>query len=109
VTHLAFAPAGAELAVATPSSVLVGKKTVLESGKVDALGWLRGRLAVAVPGNVFLPALNGAPERSYAAHGSVETVTPKLVILRNGPRIFAGHTTLLTVPRNASVRDLQVG
>jgi hypothetical protein len=111
VTHLAFAPTGKTLAVATASSVRVGAKTVVR-GEVEALGWLKGRLAVATRGfaadgiSVFVP--NKALPRSSAAHGFVAAVTPKLVIVRNGPRIFAGDTTLLTVPRNASVRDLQL-
>jgi hypothetical protein len=88
VTHVAFAPKATRLAVATPSSVRVGGKTVA-TGEVAGLGWLKGR--------------------PYAAHGFVVAVTPKLVIVRHGPKIFAGHTTLLTVPRNATVRDLQVG
>ena len=88
VTHVAFAPTGAKLAVATRSSVLVGAKTI-KSGEVEALGWLKGR--------------------PFAAHGFVVAVTPKLLIVRRGSKISAGHTTLLTVPRRASVRDLQVG
>jgi hypothetical protein len=88
VTHVAFAPTGTALAVATPSSVLVGTRTV-QTGEVEGLGWLKGR--------------------PYAARGFVVAVTPKLVIVRRGRKIFAGHTTLLTVPRNATVRDLQVG
>jgi hypothetical protein len=88
VTHVAFAPTGAKLAVATRSSVLVGSKTI-KTGEVEGLGWLKGR--------------------PYAAHGLVVAVTPKLVIVRRGSKISAGHTTLLTVPRNARVRDLQVG
>lgn len=109
VTRLAFATVGGKLAVATPSSVLVGRRTVLEGRDVRGLGWLRGRLAVALPGAVFLPALDGAPQHSYTIRGSVEAITPRVIVLRNGPKVIAGHTTLLTVPRNASVRDLQIG
>jgi hypothetical protein len=112
VTHLAFAPVGGVLAVATPNSVVVGARTVV-SGKIKALGWLRERLAVATSGlaaddiSVFAP--NGAPRQSYPAHGLVEAVTPKLVVVRNGSKVFAGHATLLTVPRNASVHGLAIG
>jgi hypothetical protein len=112
VTHVTFAPTGTTLAVATPSSLVVDGKLVVK-GEVEAPGWLRGRLAVAVRGlaadDIFVFAPNGAVERSYAAHGFVAAVTPKLVIVRNGSKVFAGHTTLLTVPRNATVGDLEVG
>jgi hypothetical protein len=112
VTHVAFAPTGSTLAAATPSSVVVGGKTVIKGG-VEALGWLRGGLAVAVrgfaPENIFSFAPNQASPRGYAAHGFVAAVTPKLVVVRNGPKVFAGHRTFLTVPRNATVGDVQVG
>jgi len=112
VTHVAFAPTGTKLAIATPSSVVVGGKTVIKA-EVEALGWLRGRLAVAAKGfapeNIFFFAPNQASPRGYAAHGFVAAVTPKLVVVRNGPKVFAGRTTLLSVPRNASVGDVQVG
>ena len=112
VTHVAFAPTGTTLAVATPNSVRLGAKKVV-TGEVQALGWLKGRLAVAVRGFasdvllVFAP--NEASHRASAAHGFVAAVTPSLVVVRNGPKVFAGRTALLTVPRNATLRDLQVG
>jgi hypothetical protein len=112
VTHVAFAPTSTKLAIATPNSVLVGGKEVVR-GEVEALGWLRGRLTVAARGfaadDIFVFAPEGTSHRAYAAHGLVAAVTPKLVIVRNGAKVFARHTTLLTVPRTASVRDLQVG
>jgi hypothetical protein len=89
--------------------VLVGHETVLQGRAVRALGWLRGRLTVALPGVVFSPALDGAPQHSAATGDSVEAITPKVVVVRNGPKVVAGRTTLLTVPRDASVRDVQIG
>jgi hypothetical protein len=112
VTRLAFAPVGERLAVATPSSVLVGEKTVVRN-PIEALGWLRGRLTVVVPGlnsaKVLVFAPNDASHQTRATSGLISAVTPKLVIFRRGPKVFAGHTTLLTVPRKASVRDVMVG
>jgi hypothetical protein len=112
VTHVAFAPTGTTLAVATPDSVRLGAKKVV-TGEVQALGWLKGGLAVAVRGSAsdgitaFAPS--EASHRAYTAHGFVEAVTPTLVIVRNGPKVFTGHTTLLTVSRDATVRDVQIG
>ncbi len=106
--HTRFAPTGTTLAVATATSVLVGSKAVLV-GKVEILGWLRGRLAVAVRGGITVLTPNATSHAAYPAHNVVIAVTPKLVIVRNGPKLYTGHTTLLTVPRNTTVRELQVG
>jgi hypothetical protein len=108
VTHLAFAPKGTTLALATPSSVRVGAKEIT-SGEIEDLGWLRGRLAVVERGGLSVFTANQSSHASYAAHTHVAAITPSLVIVRSGPRLYAGHTTLLTVPRNATVRDVQVG
>jgi hypothetical protein len=112
VTRVAFAPTGAKLAIATPNSVLVGRRKVV-TGEVGALGWLRGKLAVATPGlgsarvSSFSPG--GAARGSFDVQGVVLAITPKLVIVRSGRKLVAGHTTLVTVSRTATVRDLQVG
>ena len=108
VTHLAFAPTGTALALATPSTVRLGAKAV-PAGEVEALGWPNGRLAVAVRGGLTTIAPGATSHVAYGAHSVVAAVTPKLVIVRSGPRLFTGHTTLLTVPPNAAVRDLEVG
>jgi hypothetical protein len=112
VTHVAFAPTGSKLALATPGALFLGTKKVL-GGDVHALGWLDGRLTAAFsglgPDDVFLFASDRAVYRSYPAHGLVEAVTPALVLVRNGPRVFAGHRTVMNVPRNASVRAVQLG
>ena len=112
VTRVAFAPTGTTLAVATPESVVVGTKTVARS-QIEALGWLRGRVVVATPGlesaqlRIFSPG--GVLRGSSDVHGIVLAVTPRLVIVRHGTKLVAGHTTLLTVPRDAHVSDLEVG
>jgi hypothetical protein len=117
VTRLAFAPVGGKLAIATPDAVVVEGKTIA-TGQVEALGWLKGRPAAGFPG------LDDAFIRSFGAHGrlvdnfrvpgKVIGFSKGLVVVRTPERILAGWrekkvTTLLTVPRNATVRDLQVG
>ena len=85
----------------------------IAAAHVEAFGWLNGRLAVAVPGlntaviRLFAP--DGASRGSSQAHGIVRAIAPKLVIVQRGRSLLAGHTTLLTVPRDATVRDLQLG
>jgi hypothetical protein len=108
VTHVAFAPTGTTLAITTPTSVLVGSKTV-EAGKVETLGWLRGKLTVAVRGGLTTVTPDETSHVAYGVRSRVAAVTPKLVIVQSGARLFTGHTTLLTVPPGATVRDLQVG
>src|SRR5262249_54867401 len=70
VTHVAFAQTGTTLALATPSSVVVGRKRLVK-GEVEALGWLKGKLAVAVRGfaaeDVVVFAPNEAAQQTYAA------------------------------------------
>jgi len=58
---------------------------------------------------IHLFAPDGASRGSSRAHGIVRAVTPKLVIVQRGRNLLAGHATLLTVPRGATVRDVQVG
>jgi len=112
VTHVAFPPSGRMLAVATPESALLGQRKVA-TGPVEALGWLDGDLAVATPERgsalVRLFASNGDSRGSYTAHGIVVAVTPTLVVVRRVGALVTGHTTLMTFPRAATVRDLAVG
>jgi hypothetical protein len=108
VTHVAFAPTGTALATATPSAVRLGSKAV-PVGKVETLGWLNGRLAAGVRGGLTTIAPGATSHVAYGAHSLVAVVTPKLVIVRSGQKLFTGHTTLLTVSPNAAVRDLEVG
>ena len=112
VTRLAFAPVGRRLAVATPDAVFVdGKK--ITAGQIEALGWLNGRLAVAVPGlssalvRTFAPG--GALRDSSPARGIVKAITPRLVVVQRGRDLVAGRLTLLTIPRGVSVSVLEVG
>jgi hypothetical protein len=113
VTGVAFAPSGDALALGGTNGVSLSGRRHIDAENVEAFGWLNGRLAVAVPGlnsaqvHFFSPA--GAPRGSTPAHGIVRAITPKLVLVQRGRNLLAGHTTLLTVPRDATVRDLQVG
>ena len=98
-TGLSFAPTGHALAVENPDGVSLVNGSLhrkVTRGPIEAFGWVNGRLAVAARG-------------SSQAHGIVTAMTPKLVIVRRGSRLFAGHTTLLIVPRTATVSDVQVG
>lgn len=97
-TGLAYAPAGATLAVETDDAVWLARGDEVHretTGAVEAFGWLRGKLAVVRPG------------RDSA--GVAVAVTPRVVLVRTARGLVAGNTTLLSVPRRASVRDLQVG
>ena len=116
VTTVAFAPSGDALALEGPKGVSLVNRSAhrhITGANVEAFGWLNGRLAVAVPGlnsaliRMFAP--DGAARGSSQAHGIVKAITPKLVVVQRGRSLVAGHTTLLTVSRNATVRDLQVG
>jgi hypothetical protein len=116
VTGVAFAPSGHTLALETPGGVTLADSALsrhIAAANVEAFGWLNGRLAVAEPGlnsaviRLFAP--DGTSRGSSPAHGIVRTITPKLVVVQQGRNLVGGHTTLLTVPRAARVRDLQVG
>ena len=115
VTGVAFAPRGTSLAVEEPSGVWVLHQSAAGkiAGAPEAFGWLHGRLAVAGHGLhtsvVRLFAPDGASRGSYPVHGTVASVTPKLVIVRLGQNLVSGQTTLATIPRRATVRDLAVG
>jgi hypothetical protein len=116
VTGLAFAPSGDALALEGTSGVSLVEQSAyrhIAAPDLEAFGWLNGRLAVAVRGSnlavIRLFAPDGATRGSSQAHGIVRAITPKLVLVQQGRSLVAGHTTLLTVPRDATVRDLQVG
>lgn len=116
VTGVAFAPAGDALALQGTDGVSLVERSSyrhISDGSLGAFGWLNGQLAVAVPGanseliRSFAP--DGAPRGSSPAHGVVRAVTPKLVVVQQGGSLVAGGTTLLTVPHDTSVHDLQIG
>lgn len=119
VVGLAFAPAGRALAVETRRGVSLLPREDSPSardvadGDIEAFGWLNGRLAVAVPGLdsavIHLFAPNGAPRGSHPVDGVVAAVTSKRVVVRRSRQLVAGHTTLLTIPRGRTVRDLAIG
>jgi hypothetical protein len=116
VTGVAFAPRGGALAVETTRGVWLarGRRSHrVASGAVEAFGWLGRRLGVVVPGRdtneLQLFTAAGVPQGSRTLHGVGVAVTPKAVLVRTPRSLVAGHTTLLSVPHRASVRDLQLG
>ena len=91
VTTVAFAPSGDALALEGPKGVSLVNRSAhrhITGANVEALGWLNGRLAVAVPGlnsaliRMFAP--DGAARGSSQAHGIVKAITPKLVVVQRG-------------------------
>jgi hypothetical protein len=116
VTRLAFAPSGDALALEGTNGVSLLEQSAhrhIAAADVEALGWLRGRLAVAVPrlnaAAIRLFAPDGASRGSSQAHGIVRAIMPKLVVVQRGRNLVGGHTTLLTVPRGVTLRDLAIG
>ncbi|HEU5477861.1 MAG TPA: hypothetical protein VFU64_08575 [Gaiellaceae bacterium] len=116
---VAFAPVGRALAVQTAGGVSVLARDDsraardVADGDVEAFGWLDGRLAVAVPGRnsalIRLFAPDGAPRGSHPVVGVVAAITPKHVVVRRFRNLVTGHTTLLTIPRGQTARDLAIG
>lgn len=116
VNGVAFAPSGDALALKGANGVSLVERSGyrhISDASVEAFGWLNGRLAVAVPGSsstlVRSFALDGASHGSMPAPGIVRAITPRLVVVQRGQSLVAGHTPLLTVSRDASVSDLQIG
>ena len=116
VTGVAFAPAGDVLALYGAKGVWLveqSQRRHIAVADVEAFGWLGGRLALAVPGRdsavIRLFARNGAPRGSSQVHGIVRAITPNVVVVQQGRNLVAGHTTVLTVPRGAWVRGLEIG
>ena len=116
VTGIAFAPSGDALALEGTNGVSLVEQSAyrhIAASDLEAFGWLNGRLAVAVPGLnsavIHLFAPDGASRGTSRPHGIVRAITPKLVLVQRGRTLLAGRSTLLTLPRGATVRDLQVG
>jgi hypothetical protein len=114
VTHVAFAPTGKTLALATPGSAILGRKTVA-TAVVEALGWARGRLVVAsemgvTPLLVRTFTTGGSQVGSFRLPGRALAVTGDYVVARSGP-VLAGRwpgrsVSILTVPEQATVADV---
>lgn len=115
VTGVAFAPTGDSVALEQDDGVWVLQQSAAEKipGHVDAFGWLNGQLADVVPGQGFvlvrLFASSGASRGSFRARGNAVTVTPRVVVVREGRNLVAGQTTLLTVPGGSNVQLLEIG
>ena len=118
VAHLAFAPAGKRLALATPDAVVLRGKT-LGTGQVEALGWLHGSPAVAVGSRTspFIRSFGrtGRLLDNFRVPGRVVALTRELVVTQTPDKVLAGWgqqktvNTLLGVGRTASVEDVAVG
>jgi hypothetical protein len=117
VTHVAFAPVGKTLTVATPTTVLLDGNTVA-TGRVEALGWFDDRPAAALgmrtTSRVRTFGTDGRPVDNFVVPGKVVGLSGGLVVTRTTDRLLAGWrektvSTLLGVPRMASVEDLAIG
>jgi hypothetical protein len=119
VAHVAFAPSGKTLAVASLGAARVGPKTVA-TGDIEALGWRQdGRLEVAQemglrPALVATFERNGRPLNGFRVPGRVVAITNGFVVTHTQNRIVAGWrdhgaSTILRVGPATSVRDLQLG
>jgi hypothetical protein len=119
VTHVAFAPSGRTLALATPGSAGVGGKTVA-TGEIEALGWQQdGRLEVALEMGTR-PALvarfkgSGRPLGGFRVPGRVVAISSGLVVTHTQNRIVAGWredtaSTILRVNPTTSVDGIEIG
>jgi hypothetical protein len=118
VTHLAFAPVGKPLLVATPGAVLLGRKSLV-TGDIEAIGWFHGRPAVALEQGVTPPLVRtfspaGRPLEGFRVPGRVVGFTGGLVVTRTSNKILAGWrskavSTVLTVRPSATVEDVAIG
>jgi hypothetical protein len=119
VAHVAFAPFGKTLAVASPGAARVGHKTIA-TGNIETLGWRQdGRLEVAL-GMGLRPALvatferSGRPLAGFRVPGRVVAITNGYVVTRAQNRIVAGWRTsgaltILSVRPGTAVDELQLG
>ncbi len=116
VTRVAFAPVGRTLALGTPGSAVLNGKTVA-TGDIEALGWVRGRLFVALEMGVTPPLVRifttgGSQVGSFRVPGRAVAVTGGYVVARRG-EVLAGRApgrsvSILTVPPEATVADIAV-
>jgi hypothetical protein len=114
VTGVAFAPTGDSIAIRQPSGIWLLHQSAASHfpGQVESFGWFGERLAVVQPGLdsavIRLFSLAGAPRGASSVRGIVVTVTPKLVVVRRTRNLISGDTVLLTVPRGATVRSVEI-
>lgn len=118
VTRLAFAPTGRKLLVATPDAVVVDGKT-LATGQVEAIGWLYGRPAIALPmrttARIRSLGYDGRRLDNFAVDGRVLRLAGGLVVTQTADRVLAGWgrqktvSTLFRVGSTTSVEDVAIG
>jgi hypothetical protein len=118
VIHVAFAPVGSTLVVATPGSALIRGKTVA-TGEIEAIGWFHGHPAVALESGVTPPrvrtfASTGRAVENFRVPGRVVGLTGGLVVTRTSDRILAGWrekrvATLLSVTPTTTIEDISIG
>lgn len=117
VTHVAFAPLGKALVVATPSKVRLGRRTVA-SGQVEALGWFGGLPAAALADRkgAWIRSFDPKVRRvdNFFVPGRVVGLTGGLVVTRARGRVLAGWrekrvTTVLKVRNATAIEDLAIG
>jgi hypothetical protein len=113
VDHLAFQPSGRALAIATPGTVTIGRKTVVH-GNVEALGWLRGHLAVALEEGVTPPLVRtfsraGRALGAFHSSGRVLAITSRFVVSTSRGQVVAGRTLILGLRPGQTARDIEIG
>ena len=118
VTHLAFAPVGRTLLVATPdSAILAGQKVA--AGRVETIGWFSGRpaIALAMPTTTRIRSFGSAGPSldDFVVPGTVLAFADGLVVNETHDKVLAGWgrekavDTLLEVRPTTSVEDVAIG
>ncbi|HZT95185.1 MAG TPA: hypothetical protein VE985_11990 [Gaiellaceae bacterium] len=118
IVRLAFGSAGRTLVLATPSAMLLGRKTVVR-GEIEAVGWLHGHPAVALEQGsagslVRTFSRSGGPLEGFRVPGRVLGLTGGLVVTRTHDKVLAGWRgktvgTILEVRPATRVDDVSIG
>jgi hypothetical protein len=118
VTHLAFAPTGRALLLATPDSAIVAGKKVA-AGHVEAIGWSHGHPAAALAMQTTARVESVGPAGrlldNFVVPGSVVEFTGGLVVTQTSDKVVAGWgrektvDTLLRVNSTTPVEDVAIG